>query len=630
MSARVPHAAFCEEYDEDTNVTLPETRKVANAAAKRSKSDLRPAETGVDVASDSGYSSRTAATVNSGQSVPSGRKSPTALKLDPPLKGPDKEKLRESRKEKGKEMEGRPVVADDRVSLASRRSSSRPPSHHRSPSRPRRRESVRHHPETCWECQQGLYPGSPPVELRSIDYPYYYPHPPPAPDYPPSPKSTRFPPLYVPDVHVSQGGRRSRRSNSYHSSSRPVSFHGVTPEMGMYSMVPMSHYEHGPPLSASAYANAPTFPPPPFPQQPQYYGRSDAVPQSPYDRPRERSRSRTREPKSRRRASVYGPPIVDYAPPTPTYEDGAPLERRPSREHRSRIPSPSYDRDEDYYRMPPPPSKPKPPPQVIQKRRPDPLRKPAPTTVAPPARRLSQSLDLSDLEDALPDDRPLRKVSRETIVPERSRSVLNGRRRRTTSYHESSRSSRSSVEDSRRRRLSVYDYEPRDIEQKQREAEEYQAARSGKTVPLTADALSKAKSAHRPDSDSESQQSRSTSSRGSDVRTRDGSGVGSKYDDDSRRSKNKLVMTMNGLEMSIPQDQMGGKRINLKTDEQGAVVMKIAGRRPKKYLRSRSDHASTSGRTDIEDYRRARDDRRSDRASRRSSRSTYGRRRLLE
>lgn len=623
MSGRVPHAAFCEEYDEDANVILPETRQVANISSRQSKPDLKPAEANVDGASDSGYSSRTAATVNSSQSVPSEQRSPPALKPDAPLKRPDKGKLRESRKEKGRDRERKPAVLANKMPLATRRSSSRPPPHQ--PSKPKRHESasVQHNPDTCWECEQGLHHTSAPVEPRTMDYPpYYYPQPPPAvDDYPPSPKSAaRYSP-YVEDVHVSQSSRRRNRSNSYHSNGRPLSFHGMTPEMGMYSMVPVGQYDHGPPLSASAYANAPTYPPP----QHQYYGRQESVPQSPYERPRERSHSRTREPQprrrspGRRRSSVYVPPAIDYSPPAATYEDGGvPLERGPSREHRLRVASPSYEPDEDYYRMPPPPPKSK--PQVIQ-RRPNPPRKSAATR----ERRLSDSFDMSELEDALP-DRPVRTVSRDTIVPGRSRSVKSVRRAST--YRESSPSpARTLIEDSRRRRLSVYDYEPRDVEQKQRDAEEYQASKTGKTVPLTADALFKAKSFQRPDSDSGSQKSRSTSSRGSDTRTRDGSN--SKHEDEEN-NKNNLVMTMNGVTMSIPQDSVGGKRISLRTGDQGDVTMSIEGRRPRKYLTSRSEYASTSGRTDAEDYRRPRDDRRSDLASRRSSRSTYSSRRLLE
>ncbi|KAL1997797.1 hypothetical protein VTN02DRAFT_727 [Thermoascus thermophilus] len=341
-----------------------------------------------------------------------------------------------------------------------------------------------------------------------------------------------------------------------------------------------------------------------------------------------------RNPRRRPSSSVYVPPAIDYSPPAATYEDGGlPSERGPSRDHRPRVASPSYEPDEDYYRMPPPPPPSQPSkskPQVIQ-RRPNPpsSRKPAATR----DRRLSDSFDMSELEEALA-DRPVRPVSRDPLVPARSRSVKSVRR--ASAYRESSPSPvRTLVEDSRRRRSSVYDdYEPRDVAQKQRDAEEYQASRTGRTLPLTADALFSAKSFARPDSDSGSQKSRSTSSRGSDTRTRDGRSSKQADDDDDAEekdsSKNTLIMTMNGVTMSIPQDSVGGKRISLRTGDQGDMTMSIEGRRPRKYLSSRSDHASVGGRADADEYRRSRDDRRSDLASRRSSRSTYSSRRLLE
>lgn len=169
--------------------------------------------------------------------------------------------------------------------------------------------------------------------------------------------------------------------------------------------------------------------------------------------------------------------------------------------------------------------------------------------------------------------------------------------------------------------MSAYDYPGGEIEEKQREAEEYQAARSGKAapVPLTADALSKAKKAQRAGSDGASQKSGSNSSRGIEGR--------SKAEDDKN-----IVMSMNGVTMSFSQESVGGKRINVRTGDTGAVEFNIAGKRAKKYLAggTRSDNTSSSGRKELEDPRRTRDDRRSDRASRRSSHSNPSGGRFLE
>jgi hypothetical protein len=278
-----------------------------------------------------------------------------------------------------------------------------------------------------------------------------------------------------------------------------------------------------------------------------------------------------------------------------------------------------YDVDEDYYRMPPPPPPPpkqKPPPQVIQKSV-DSSRK----QVAPPAntdRRLSQTFDMSELEAVLHSNQALRKLSRDQIMPVRAHSVRTPRI--TAAYHETSRPGPMTVDDSHHHQPTYYEDESppdtgSDFDQKQREAEEYQAAaRGSKPVPLTADALLRAK-VTRPDSDSGSLKSRSSSSHGSDIRTRDGSGVGSKFDGD-----NGFAMVVNGVTMNFPQELVGSKRICVRTGDQGEMELNIEGRRPKKYLMSRSDFTSSSGRNDL---RRTIDDRRSDRASRHSSRSTY-------
>ncbi len=87
MSSRqlVPRAAFCEDYNEEDHTIVPETRKVANVAAKRSKPELTKAkgpEVRHDVASDSGYSSHTPATTGSNNQPHAAKPAPVALQLD--------------------------------------------------------------------------------------------------------------------------------------------------------------------------------------------------------------------------------------------------------------------------------------------------------------------------------------------------------------------------------------------------------------------------------------------------------------------------------------------------------------------------------------------------------------------
>ncbi|PYH49163.1 uncharacterized protein BP01DRAFT_370700 [Aspergillus saccharolyticus JOP 1030-1] len=648
MASKIhPLVAFCEEYDEDTHVIRPETRQVANITTKRHKQAVRSAaEPLVDVASDSGYSSRTAATVNSTQSGPSGRKSPVPHKSDTTLKRSDLERVRsKGHKERpSKDRIARPP-REEKMQVGSfpHMGHPHPPAQaQRSPSRSRRRDSahVRHYPGQCYECDQGLYhPTSTPVEARPMDFSYFMPPPPPTGhEYPPSaPQNPRYAPSVIQDVNVSRTSRPHARESSsmYHTNNRPVSFHGAMPGMGqmMYPPGSMGRHEHGPPLSTSAYAHAP-YVTSHYPPQSPYYGMPDYA--APPESLQERSASRTRDQGRGRRPSLYAPPPMDFddASFDESEDDDEGLDvpppppPAPSRSARPRMSAQSsHDhREEDYYRsMPPPPIKHKAAPHIIQKR-PDPPRKSVTAPSITSDRRSSRSLDLSPLRDALP-EYGYRQSSRETVMPERSRS--NRDSRRSTAYHESARPARIAVENSRRRRPTVYNYgeeddgdEDDEIVEKQREAEEYQASRSGKPsvpVPLTEDALYKAKTSQRAESDSGSQKSRSNSSRGSDARTQNGSSSGLKPEDD-----NSIVMKMNGVTMSFSQESVGGKRLMLRTGDNGAVELNIEGKhRAKKYLTGGSDYTASVSRRELEDPRRAMIDRKSDRASRRSSRSIY-------
>ncbi|KAL4861517.1 hypothetical protein BDV12DRAFT_64630 [Aspergillus spectabilis] len=644
MSRKAPRAAFVEEYDEDAQVILPDTRQVANVTAKRSKSDLRKSTREppfVEAASDSGYSSRTAATVNSTQSAPSGQKHPPVpLKVDTSLKRTDLERVRSRTKERPRDRSARPSREDKMQ--AGPYSAGYPPAHvQRSPSRSQRLERTyaRNYPSNYWDAEQGIYHASPPVEPRHREY-RYHPSQGSSYDYPPpSPQTSRYPPAAIVQVSSSRPTGRSARSNSYHSNNRPVSFHGMMPPMSgmMYSQSPMSRYDTGPPLSSSAYSNSPAYPtaPPMYSQQSPYYGYPDAT--SPPER-QERSMSRAREQPRARRPSVFEPPAIDYGtseeeeededeedleevdmeptpPPPPPGPPG------PHRQPRPRLPSHStHDPrgEEDYYRsMPPPPLKNRVPPQIIQKR-PDLPRKSATTASVLSERHPSRSLDLTDLRDVLPEYGSYRRSTGETVIPERTRSIRENRRPSTT-YYDSGRSARVAVESStRRRRPTIYNNysmgeQPED---KVRDAEEYQASHSSKTAaaPMTlSDALLKAKaSSQRAGSDSGSQKSRSASSRGSDARTQSGSGVLTTTrpaDDDN------IVMTMNGVTMSFTQESVGGKRISVRTGQTGAVELNIeGGKRPKKYLTGGSEYTTASGNS-------RKGERKSDRASRRSSRS---------
>ncbi|KAI7978128.1 hypothetical protein EIK77_009668 [Talaromyces pinophilus] len=656
---QTPSAAYIEDYDDQTGDVVDGTRQSANIAAKRSKSNIRPGElVHLDFASDSGYSSRTATTGTSGQSRASGRPgagpstvSTAAHSRAPGPPPPQLHRAKESRKEKGKQREDKRASAD---MIHAQRLANGMAAPVRSPSKSDRRESVsqqQHQQDVCWDCVNGyhnvhgMHPTAT-MDPRTGYPPYYYPQAPPVQNIPPaSPQSAQFGYPYGPDVMIAQSRqRRPSRSATYHSDNRPMSYHSGMPEAGYNpGALQMSQYEQRPPSTYSGYYTQPATP------RQQYYAEPDAPFQAIYER--SRTSSVPRPPERARRGSVYGRSALEQITPKASYEEGSFLERQTSRENRSRRMSQSqrrpetYDEDEDFYRSMPPPPPPKPkviqpkvvqpkanPPKIIQKR-PDLTHKSATTGSMPPptSRRMSHSRDswdMNDLMEALPHQQ-IRKIS---AAPGRSRSM----KARRTSYHESDSGRQIAVEDSRRRRTLYHEEEPsiRDIrenrerptpvsemEQKHRSAEEYQASKSGRTgVPLTEDALRmKAKIAQRVDSDSGSQKTRSNSSRGSDARTRDGSGVGSRVDEDGG-----FTMTMNGMTIGFTSESVTGKRIHVRTNDHGSIGLNIEGRRPKRYIMpAGSEYTSISSRKEIEDGRRAREDRRSDRASRRSSRSTY-------
>ncbi|EER39437.1 conserved hypothetical protein [Histoplasma capsulatum H143] len=584
MAARTSqqsYAAFFEDFDEDANVTIPETRTVANVAAKRSKADPQQSGTSTDGASDSGYSSRTAATVGSADSLPTGKRSPPFVQLDTVIANRDIERVRgrpddrerEKSKSKGKDRQSRETNSSTSNGTTStihvpnmRRSSSRP-APKRSSSKARKWESThgRHAPDTCPDCDQYGYHNVPmgahplpdphPVDYGSYMHPQSHGY-----DIPPSPhpQSYHYPPIATQEIVSS----RRDRSNSYHQTA---------------------------------------------------------------------STSRSPEKPTGRRGSMYGTPVVEYpSSPAPHRSDG--LQRQPSsrevRVRRESVSQPStYDPDEDFYRMPPPPlPKSKPPSQVIIPPRRPSARKASTSTSTPTMSRRPEGIDMDDLRAALPPTRVGRKKSREAVLSERRPSAPGKAGIRTTSYHDPGRAARISIENSRRRRSSVYGVEQtKDLDQKQREAEEYQSTRTSRATPLTLDSLVKCRRSHRADSDSGSLRTRTDSSRGSDAKTK--SAI-------SRPEDDEITVMIGGLRIGVSKDHIDRQVINLRSGEEGSLELNIEGRRSKRYFLSRSESLSGTGggavRREIEESRRLRHDSSSDRASRRSSRSGYSGRGLLE
>jgi len=612
----IPRAAFCEDYNEEEQNIVPETRKVANVAAKRSRADLtkpKVSEPRHDVASDSGYSSHTPAMPGSGDMVQTAKAAPIALKLDTatmPIKK-------------------RPSHLDKR-SESIQRSPSKT-SMHRSESRSRKKDTVRHEHCQCKDCAARARSATTPLESPwALDhYPFNQQHS--RYDGPPSPLSARhLQPIYaheVPVIHTVQPRPRALTAQSTRMA-RPLSFHGGVMPEPMY-IAPM-YVDRGPPPSTSAYAHSPSYAPPSYPPPGASFLPPAAPPSAPppiiqeshpppphgYAQPRPQPRQWTSEVHPSRRSSVYGRPVVEYAEQV---YSAPPMERRSSshRSHREYTATPvgrEYFRDEDYYLMPPPKTVP---------------------TQRPSSRRLSstkshQSHARAASVEARVSDRSHREAAEQSS---RSRRPSLATRpsvtsKKSTSYANAPENAKISVESARHRRASYYGHERRhDLEAKQREIEEYQEAKGSKSIPLTADTLAAARKGTRS---SDSGSRASGSREGSEVKTRSaagGSGVAAKNDAES------FTMRFNagaGVKVDFAGDSVDGKTISLRpSGTDGLMELSVGGRESKKYHVSEGkqvEYARSGLRREvkeIEDVRRTREDMRGARGSRRSSRSGY-------
>ncbi|KAJ5414274.1 hypothetical protein N7509_000901 [Penicillium cosmopolitanum] len=659
-----PRPAMVEDYDEEFDDIVPESRQVANTAAKVvTRSDHRfPAEPLIDGASDSGYSSRTAATANSTQSGPSGGKSPPVPhKLHMPKQRADLDRKSSTRREprERKERQDRPRPGhEESMRVGAYPGPAQYHSHvPRSPSksRSRRDSSARHYQDPAHYYEGGpvYHQQQPPTPIDryppNMEYPPAMYGRPPMPDMVPSSPRTYAPRQAYGYEEYHRPTNRSHRSHSYrqsggyHQDSRPMSMSFHETSMGppglYHPQVPYDPYgPGGPPPSHSAYyASSP-------------YGGGSFTGYAGSEFPAsleygpERSPSRTREP-SRRRNSIYDPRMMESDDVfAQEFEEYEPLERYSSREPRGRHSSkPTQPRDEDYYRdvsrMPPPPlPKSRAAPKIIQNKRPEGPRKAQTVQAVPsaPSRRMSRAaadhaaefMDMSDMRNALPDPAH-RRLSREAgMAPERSQSMRESRR--SNSYHDTGRGARIAVENSRRRRperAEQYYYDDNDsrgdeLEDQVSNVEQYQNAKAGRSATAALPASTESlipKMVNGAGSDSGSRKSGSNSSRES--------GTGSKA------GGKDISLMMDGIQLGFKEEAVHGKMINIRSDDAGGFHLSLGGnanRKPKAYLpagSSYSDKTGTASRRElVEDVRRTRDDRRVERGSRRSSQSTYGRR----
>ena len=524
MSHIPPHGrpAYIEDFNEEDNTTLPETRQTANVAAKRSKPDS-PKIKGVrkvkDEFSDSGYSSHTAATPanEDPQRDLKGGKAPSSNALVRAL----------SRR--------RPTVE--------KRSESTPRVRMKAPAQVgsfKAKEHVRYDPN-CADCAaRGRESVKPPeLKLPSKHLPSKQAS---QPEQGASSKPTApiaVPTRVNPEVQHIQPRPRAATAQS-HRPQRPVSYHaGVAPQMmyiqPMYperqyspaypGMSPMSMPSHQPP-------NIPYFPPAPPPPQarpppPDTY----LAPPLPYEfQPRLDDRQWFQEPhRPPRNSTLYNiPPPVEYAqqPILTTIAPSQPVAHYPI--YHQDHPQPrieNFPRTEDRYRMPPPPL----PPHIASQQRPE-LRHAATTHPVMQRQRSDQGAELVRVQssDGRFSDGRLRKVRTEehnvskrpplATIP----SYGPGDDKPLTRRSDPVVKAESSAKE--KKRFSHYGHEQQQVE-KEREVEAYQASHGGPSrtvqpLPLTDSSLKLVRKKTRSDTASRVSGDGKVSRSGSSVKSR--------------------------------------------------------------------------------------------------------------
>ncbi|KAI4086461.1 MAG: hypothetical protein LQ344_007525 [Seirophora lacunosa] len=616
-----PHAAYIEDYNEDAHTTVPDSRQTANVAAKRSKPDIsavKLSDLGRDGASDSGYSSHTAATLNSGNSSALGSKPGSAtLTLDTSL-----ESLAPSKR--------RPPLTERQTHPMPQ--SPHKPASRRSESRARAKESVRQGSCKCEECQAKAKSNPLQTTTSPQDTSPHHPAqgrqtPGPQAPHPPTSRSSRPAALPTADAPIVQPAQpaqprpRHPRPQSYRSMPRPVSFHGgVMPQPLYYQPIAIGR----PP---SAFATHPQFPPPSYPPPsfppptnsyfPSPYQHPHlpppathqpsptmprelySIPPSPYSlpphpQPRQWPMEQYQPP--RQPITYSAPPVVEYSHPAqyggPPQPSHPPMHRTFSerdRERRMPLREEHFPFDEAYYQMPPPPPPPPKPPNAMLQR---PSIRHAVTTAARASHAERGLADDSTEEEQIP--RSPRKHSGETY-DRSSRPALASRPsngRNSDKSHGLDRLEQnfaqmtvegSSAAAKQKRRMTYYGGPiSKDLE---RQVEAYQADRTPNVdaamIPLTADSLKLVRrktQTSNSDAGSRASGEGRASREGSDVKPRSATGRRGSSDTKPRNEHDAFTMRFNASQ-GVNVDLKGGaegRTISLRQSREGEGNMEFS------------------------------------------------------
>ena len=536
------HAAYFEEYNEDANTTIPGTRQTANVAKKRRQSVVvRPhlADQVRDEFSDSGYSSRTGATLGSGNSSW--------------LSKPDSRSLKINTNVAGDINGGRRSAEQPRITPRSPQMPTLTRTNSRATTKP-----VRQH--------EG---------------------PPPTKPLPPNPAHN------APILQPTQANPRAP-TPQYYRTARPTSFHaGTIPEATISLYMPPAYIEQSaysnPNIHQASYSIPIVSYPTPAQQHVVAHPGSYHTLSSPYlpqprPQPKQWSSEQSRPP---RQPLVYSTsPVIESTsePIDPTPASPSRPTYRPAVAQHGQLPQARenrYSKDEDYYRMPPPPPPvPKKDASAPPKQRPT-IRHAATTSIARPATHQYRN---ESIKSKATDSINLHNPRKETTISNEARRRPSLHTRPSTASNNNSAFSTHALEQGiaglsidnnststkQRRRMSFYGHEShQDLE---RSIEAYQASAGSGNLPMTADSLDLLRKTKSSNSSSRVSGGGRSSRAGSSVKSRSstgrrgGSAVKSPNDNDG------LTMRFNAaheVNVDFKGASMEGRTISLRPSKDG-------------------------------------------------------------
>ena len=353
-----PRPAYCEEFSEETQAALSDTRQSASVTARHT-ANVTKSRSGRDEQSDSGYSSHTHSAPNS--SLDS--RIETNLTIPPPI-APEPSS-----------------AATVKPSIEIANATTKPRSRAHSPeknllrrtgSKSRKDGSSRRKECACEKCLSDPRRSAIPVQPSWVASKSRPPGP--------SPLQPRQPPAIIEPFVAPRGHMRPQPAASR---ARPMSYHAGTMPEPMYLSQPHFLVERQPTVRQAAYPFPPPqmFPPPeafaepmyplqpaaPLPQPQDYFPPASMTPMTyeiiPQPRPRPR-RLTSEQTRARPQSMYYGnpPPIYEYGEPIyKTVEPKQPIQRQLSRRGRRESLRSSQPSPKDDQELMPPPPVPKPP-----------------------------------------------------------------------------------------------------------------------------------------------------------------------------------------------------------------------------------------------------------------------------